>query len=179
MMNKKKKGFSLIELVVVIAILAIFGAVLVPSVINSMNDGKEKSDEAFASQLVKVVETGSQQSKTYYQLSRVFESQTQTHEGVTLIFESDFEGNFEYKDFLVEPLNTTNEEEVEEVNQYATKYNQMILDYINGSIKMEKIQSEKYRKHNFYVHVFPTERDYKVQVTSEWIEQEEPTTPTE
>ena len=171
MMSKRKKGFSLIELVVVIAILAIFGAVLVPSVINSMNDGKEKSDEAFANQLVKVVETGSQQSKTFYQLSRIFESQT--NEGVTFVFESDYEGNFEYKEMSIEPLNTTNDEAVAEINQYVNNYNQMMLNYINGSIKMEKIQSEKYRKHDLNISVFPTERDYKVKVEMKWVEQEE------
>ncbi|HAT4252223.1 TPA: prepilin-type N-terminal cleavage/methylation domain-containing protein [Clostridium perfringens] len=46
--NKKKKGFTLIELIVVIAIIAILAAIAIPNFISIQRDAKVKSDGASA-----------------------------------------------------------------------------------------------------------------------------------
>jgi len=40
MVNKKKRGFTLIEVVVVLAVVAILAAILTPSIVKSINDSK-------------------------------------------------------------------------------------------------------------------------------------------
>ena len=46
--NKKKKGFTLIELIIVIAIIAILAAIAIPNFISIQRDAKVKSDGASA-----------------------------------------------------------------------------------------------------------------------------------
>lgn len=44
-MFKRKKGFTLVELIVVIAIVAILSAVLIPAITGYVKDAKESADE--------------------------------------------------------------------------------------------------------------------------------------
>ena len=50
--NKNEKGFTLIELIVVIAIIAILAAVVVPNIFSLTDKAKESSAKALASAVV-------------------------------------------------------------------------------------------------------------------------------
>lgn len=47
-LKKKKKGFTLIELIIVIAIIAIISAIAIPKLLNSKDDANKKADMANA-----------------------------------------------------------------------------------------------------------------------------------
>ena len=47
-LKKKKKGFTLIELIIVIAIIAIISAIAIPKLLNSKDDANTKADIANA-----------------------------------------------------------------------------------------------------------------------------------
>ena len=55
--KKKKKGFTLIELIIVIAIIAILGAIAIPSFTTIRENSKKKSDEASAETIKRTVIT--------------------------------------------------------------------------------------------------------------------------
>lgn len=63
--NKKKKGFTLIELVVVIAIIAILAAVLIPQIAGFTDDAKETAVIADAKEIVTAAESINAKKSTF------------------------------------------------------------------------------------------------------------------
>lgn len=53
--NKKKKGFTLVELLAVIVILAVIMVITIPTVIGSMNNAKLKTEEIFIASIEKSI----------------------------------------------------------------------------------------------------------------------------
>ena len=55
-----KKGFTIVELVIVIAIISILAAVLVPSIVNDANNAKQEIIDIYNGQTVRMIdnETG-------------------------------------------------------------------------------------------------------------------------
>lgn len=164
---KKRKGFSLIELVVTIAIIAILSVLLVPSVISSLRDGKINNDESYVKQLCNVIHSASQESKIYYNFTRICD-ECDTKE-IKLTFKSEFDGTFAYvkmEDPDYDYPVTGND--LEKREKYAADFESSMLDYINGTIEMTPMQSDLYRNRTLTIIITPTTREYQTTVTSEW-----------
>ena len=57
MKKSNKKGFTLVELIVVIAIMAILAAVLVPTITNKINDAKESAAKSDMSAVANAIQS--------------------------------------------------------------------------------------------------------------------------
>lgn len=57
MKKSNKKGFTLVELIVVIAIMAILAAVLVPTIVNKINDAKESAAKSDMSAVANAIQS--------------------------------------------------------------------------------------------------------------------------
>ena len=55
-MNKKKKGFTLIELVIVLAVLAIIGLIAIPNFTKVREDSQIKADERSLEAIAKIID---------------------------------------------------------------------------------------------------------------------------
>lgn len=69
MKNLSKKGFTIVELVIVIAVIAILAAVLIPtfnSVINKANESSAMQEGKAALEVVTLAEGGDMSTATYY-----------------------------------------------------------------------------------------------------------------
>lgn len=99
--NNKKKGFTLVELIVVLVILAILAALLIPALTGYIDKAKNKSviaetrqavmaaqtlvDEAYAKQEVgTTIEVGSGKNVTESQIEKLAELDDKTVSNVTL-----------------------------------------------------------------------------------------------
>ena len=71
-MNRKfNKGFSLVELIVVIAIMAILVSVMAPSLMKQINDARYSKDKATINNVAEAVFNGIAEEETYDDMMRV------------------------------------------------------------------------------------------------------------
>ncbi len=61
---KNQKGFSLMELIVVIAILGVIASIAVPNVLNAIENARRNTDRTNASQIARAITTAIAEGKT-------------------------------------------------------------------------------------------------------------------
>ena len=100
---KNKKGFSLIEITIAVAIMAVLAAIFVPSFINYLNDSKIKKDEIKFQSMCTALETSLSDREVRLYVEKTFDNNDMTLE---------FEINDGYIDFKTGKL-TANDTEVQ------------------------------------------------------------------
>jgi type IV pilus assembly protein PilA len=169
-----RKGFSLIELVAVIAIMAVLSALLVPSFFTSLEGGREDNDKTWGTKMSQTVQMAAQTQKTFFKLQNVFDLTNATEIIITykMSDEEDTKRIMVYEDLILGDSNidTINNDDKISVDDDFAKLKQEIEDYINGTIEPYEIQSKYYNGASYKMKVSLTERDYLVKVSSEWVD---------
>ena len=146
-----KKGFSLIELITVIAILGILISVLTPALLTSMEESREKADKVAIENLSTTLHVASQQSVIYKLAQGVVEDTKSDYliiryavNDKTVVFSS------------CEPSNGRGEsaEKVERLEQE-------IQDFINGKIEPIELKSEYYADRDYLFKLTFLDVDFK------------------
>lgn len=130
MKKTNKKGFTLVELVIVIAVIAILAAVLIPVFTNIIGDAKEKAALADA--------------RNVYEQYIVAQAQAQNEVPDNLIIESDETHCFIVKDgeFKTDVLESLDKAEAEFDNYTWTENNEYKCKIYIGKKQTETSQNE-------------------------------------
>lgn len=165
-MFKNKKGFTLIEIVVVVAVLAVLAAIFVPSLFSSMLDTKEKSDASALENLKITIQIAAQNSDGYKELKKA--SEESADKSVMLMYQMD-NGALKIKEVsIVSEIDgkITNQTD-SDLGKDLEKLRIYFDNYINGQLDPIVFESDKYleRENVCYSITFP-DVDFKVNVES-------------
>lgn len=164
----KNKGFSLIELVVVIAIMAVMSAVLVPSMISSSNEARMKTDNSAMGTLAQIYKSAVQEHETYYYFQRTIDLLEDGHKQVFFWYDVDEQGNVSYRAMNLKYPDSSTIQEQNEINSWASQLKNRANDYVNGSYDFPKMESRENWNKSYVITVTATNREYLVNVSGNW-----------
>lgn len=169
-LKRNNKGFSLIELVVTIAIMAVLAGVLIPSMVTASNESRMKSDESVMNHLTETYKSAIQEHQNYYYFSRVMQLLEDDKQQIFFWYDVDNDGNVSYRAVnLVYPV-AISESEKQEIDSWVTKLRKGANDYVNGSYEIPKLESKTSCNKSYVIAVSATGREYLVNVQGAWDE---------
>ena len=165
-MIRNKKGFSLVELIIAIAILAILGAVFAPSLMSSFQSSKEKADLAAIENLELTLQTGAQNSNIYKEAQEL--ARKTDEDCITLVYTVDENNMLTCGEchVVIDHVLITDDVTVAEGEQHSlAEFKSKILSYVGGSIEPIEMTSDQYRNQEYrFILTFP---DVEFKVESE------------
>lgn len=164
-----KAGFSLIELVVALGILAVLGGVLVPSLVTAANDARANTDNATMGHLAELHKNAVQEHATYYYFSQTVNLLNEGEKNVYFWYDSDAEGNVTFKAMNLAYPTGCSQETQDEINHWAGQLKVKVCDYINGTLEMPTMESRTNKSNTYIVCVSATNREFLVKAEGYWL----------
>lgn len=164
-MKTKNKGFSLIELIVAVAILSVFVVILSPSILSTTADIREKSDEAAIANLTSTIQSGTQQSAIFKDAKKVANKTKLNQVTFYYIINDENVLTYDYAEIDTNDgkfTDKTSTAQTVDLIEYTTK----LKNHINGVLEPIEIQSEYYLSNKYKIVVTFTDVDFKV--NAEW-----------
>lgn len=167
--KNNKAGFTLIELVVSIGILAVLGGVLAPTLISAANDARKDNDDAVMGHLAELHKGAAQEHATYNYFAQTVDRLADGEKCIYFWYNSDADGvvtfqamNLKYPDGATQP-------QKDEINHWAGQFRTKVTDYINGTIEMPVMESRSNKNKTYIVCISATNREYLVRVEGYWL----------
>lgn len=164
--NNLNKGFSLIELVVVIAIMAVMAAIMVPSMTSASNESRLSADNSAMEHLAQVYKTAVQEHDNYYLFSRTIDLLDDKQ--VFFWYKVDEDGDVSYHAMNINYPEQATDDKKNEINGWASQLKDGTLDWVNGSYEIPKMEAKKSWGKSYVIVVSATNREYLVNVTGQW-----------
>lgn len=175
MLNNKNKGFSLLELIVTIGIMAVLAGILIPSMVTASNDSRKKTDEAAMQHLAEVYKSAAQEHQAYYYFSRAVELLEDGEKEVYVWYEvkndptdPDSKGEVQYVGMNLKYPEGASADTIYAINDWGSKFKDEITDYVNGTYEIPKMESKDSYGKSYVIAITATEREYLVNVRGKW-----------
>ena len=173
-LKANKKGFTLIELVVSIGILAVLAGVMVPSLIVSANQARKDADDAAMSQLAQLHKAAIQEHETYHYFAQTVDKLADGEKNVYFWYESDEDGNVVFSAMNLKYPDDSTGPEQEQINQWAGQLKVKVKEYISGTYEIPQMQSRTNKSKTYIVCVSATNREFLVKSQGYWMLEDEP-----
>lgn len=164
----KNKGFSLVEVIVVIAMLAIMTAFIVPQFGSPAEKSRLKSDESWVQKMEDAVSLASRNQKTYYKISTCVEKRKCKAIVLTYVVNADEKMEYQDADYGEVTGGMLPPEELGEVETYLNSAARAVKDYVNGTVEPYKVQSTQHKKSVLKISIYPGDSVEQIKVTSKW-----------
>lgn len=163
-MLKNKKGFSLLELLVTVGILAILGTIIFPSFLHSRDNAKENDVRTAANQLVTTVVSCAEERGIYYQLQNI--AKMSDNNRFIVVYEQNDDHELVFKEIQTEKNKAT-----DLTNAEIQALGQELADKVNGIVEPVKVDCGSLRNSRFDITLtFGTTMDYIVTGSGVWVE---------
>lgn len=168
-LRNNKYGFSLMELIVAFAIVAILGGVLIPTLVASANDTRKNNDDAVMSHLAELHQAAAQEHATYYYFSQTVNKLADGEKNIYFWYESDAEGNVTFKAMNLKYPDGITAEQQEEINNWAGQFKVKVCDYINGTFDFPQMEAKINYSKTYIVCISATNREFLVRTNGYWL----------
>ena len=168
-MIRKKHGFSLIELIIAIAILAILAALFVPAILSSNSATREDADTSDINNLATTLQLAAQ-TNNIYKNGKYLAGQSDNNT-IKMVFAPNDDFVLECVEvYIVNENGKYNEIGEDDINLRLMQLKGQFVDYINGIIEPVLLSSEYYRTQKFIFALNYPDVDLKVDVS--WVVEE-------
>jgi prepilin-type N-terminal cleavage/methylation domain-containing protein len=166
-MKNRKKGFSLVEIITTIAIMAVMAAVLVPNMLTSRRESNVKMDKSAIDNFTMSMVMGLQDSSIYFDAKEIADSAYDRR--IVVVCGTNADGLFEIHSLeaTIRGEGLVNDASNTEGGHALAALKSELADFINGNVEQIDIQSEYYmEKMQCFVGEFP-DFDFKVRIVEE------------
>jgi prepilin-type N-terminal cleavage/methylation domain-containing protein len=169
MRKNKNKGFSLVEILVAVAVLAVLAAVLVPSLHHFTVDSRAKADKAAVGNLQSTVNMALQNSKIY-NMSRAYVDESDIDQ-LEIVYKVN-DDNILVLDCIYYSVDDDSRVNIDTVNEKAAEFKTLIESYVNSKLEPIELSSEEYRTKDYTIIANFPDIQYKVETTLEIVDKE-------
>ena len=159
--SKFNKGFSLVEMLVAIAIIGVLSAILIPALSGAVEESKEKSDISAVRALAPTLQISVQNNAIYNTAESI--ARKTTNDCITMVYYLDDENNltFDYS-YINTGASTIKSSDDDEVAIKMRRLNDDIMASVNGQIEPIKIRSKFYKNKSYEIVLHFPDMNFKV-----------------
>lgn len=158
------KGFTLVELLVVVAIMAVLSATFIPSLTAANGNTDEKVDEAAVAMLQTNIKLALQHSSMYKDAKDMVDDSKD--DKLTIVYKVDENNNllFDRCEIIDDDDGKVTSFDESDLGSELSSLRTKIIDFINGKMEPITLESDKYQDMGYYYTITFPDVDHKVDV---------------